>query len=107
MAMHSVKLIMKSVTFGSFVLEQKGSILGEMRVEVSIGTITVVCTEVYHQSQRQFIAFMLLSALARYARTHVLQVVAICPFVHTQFMLDSCSYSDIWKKTGLRDRGES
>lgn len=84
---------------GTFYLLQDGRQTGEMVISIKQKVLTVYHTEVAKEAEGKGLAKKLLSEMVSYARKNMLKVIALCPFVHSQFRRHPEEYADVWLKT--------
>jgi uncharacterized protein len=96
--MDDVELKLDDKGHGAFVISGNGKQIGEMEVELSNGILTVFHTGVIPEAEGKGIAKKLLSAMTNYARSHRLQVIPLCPYVHAQFKRHPDEYADLWRE---------
>lgn len=82
---------------GAFSISEGSRQLGEMVVRERDHQLTVYHTEVIAEAEGKGLAKKMLGAMVDYARTHQLQVIPLCPYVHAQFKRYPEAYTDIWK----------
>lgn len=96
--MKEIELKLEPNGKGAFVLEEGDMRVAEMVMGISGNNLTVYHTEVSEQLKGQGIAAKLLAAMVAYAREHKLNVIALCPYVNTQFKRHPEQYADIWNQ---------
>ncbi|KAA6431429.1 N-acetyltransferase [Dyadobacter flavalbus] len=96
--MSEVKFNLDSSRRGAFYIEENHKKAGEMVVGLSESALTVYHTEVVPEMEGKGLAKQMLDEMVRYARTHDLQVVPLCEYVHVQFKRHPDEYKDVWKK---------
>lgn len=94
--MATIKTLLDERGNGSFKLYEGTIELGEMTVGIDDDKLTVYHTRVVPEEEGKGYAKQLLNALVDYARAHHLQVVPLCPYVHTQFQHHPEQYADLW-----------
>lgn len=96
--MNEIELKLESNGKGAFVIEESDERIAEMAIGISGNNLTVYHTEVSEKLKGQGIASKLLSAMVAYAREHTLKVIALCPYVNSQFKRHPEQYQDIWNQ---------
>ena len=81
---------------GSFILEQSGTRIAEMVVDISAGVVSVYHTGVVEEAQGQGLGTRLVKEMAAYARQNSLKVIPYCPFVKKLFKRHPEQYADVW-----------
>ena len=71
--------------------------IAEMIMDVSGNVLTVYHTEVLPKAEGKGLAKKLLVSMVDYARKNNLKVIALCPYVHAQFLKHPGEYNDIWE----------
>lgn len=94
--MEQVQLQLDGQGKGSFYITENNEQLALMEVGVNGNTLTAYHTEVSEKAEGRGFAKALLHAMVDHARTHQLQVVPLCPFVHAQFKRHPDMYADVW-----------
>ena len=95
--MDEVQLNLKKNGCGYFSISEGEEKVAEMNIGVSGNQLTVYHTEVLPKAEGKGLAKKLLVAMVEYARKNNLKVIALCPYVHAQFLRHPDEYSDIWK----------
>ena|ERR1017187_2879010 len=95
--MDEVKLNLNKNDSGCFYIVDGEEKIAEMTIAVSGNDLTVYHTEVLPKAEGKGLAKKLLASMADYARKNNLKVVALCPYVHAQFLRHPDEYNDIWK----------
>ena len=95
--MEEVKLTLDEKNHGHFYINENDQQVAEMVIGIAEDDLTVYHTEVLPQSEGKGLAKELLKMMADYARKNNLKVIALCPYVFTQFKRHPDEYSDIWK----------
>ena len=95
--MDEVQLNLKKNGSGYFSITEGEGKVAEMNIDVSGNELTVYHTEVLPKAEGKGLAKKLLVAMVEYARKNNLEVIALCPYVHAQFLRHPDEYSDIWK----------
>lgn len=95
--MDEVQLNLKKNGSGYFSIAEGEEKVAEMNIGVSGNQLTVYHTEVLPKAEGKGLAKKLLVAMVEYARKNNLKVIALCPYVHAQFLRHPDEYSDIWK----------
>ena len=95
--MDEVQLNLKKNGTGYFYITEGGEKVGEMMIDISGNDLTVYHTEVQPRAEGKGLAKKLLASMADYARKNNLKVIALCPYVHAQFLRHPDEYNDIWK----------
>jgi uncharacterized protein len=96
--MSEIELKLDQTGKGAFVIEEAGERLAEMVIGISGNNLTVYHTEVSDQLKGQGIASKMLSVMVNYARENRLKVIALCPYVNSQFKRHADQYSDVWNQ---------
>src|SRR5664279_3824266 len=94
--MEEVQLKLNKDGSGYFYIADAEGRIGEMMVDISGNDLTVYHTEVLPKAEGKGIAKKLLTSMADYARKNNLKVIALCPYVHAQFLRHPDEYNDIW-----------
>lgn len=81
---------------GAFTISDGDKQLGEMVVRERDHLLTVYHTEVIAEAEGKGLAKKMLNAMVDYARSHQLQVLPLCPYVHAQFKRHPEEYADLW-----------
>lgn len=87
-----IQLILNQHQRGTLVLTEQGVQLGIMQVAIEGNNLIVYHTESYQHGA----GHRLLEAMVDHARTHHLQVVPLCPYVHRIFAKHPDQYEDVW-----------
>jgi len=95
--MDEVQLNLKKTGSGYFYITEGDKRVAEMMIDVSGGELTVYHTEVLPVAEGKGLAKKLLASMVDYARKNNLKVIALCPYVHAQFLRHPDEYNDIWK----------
>jgi len=95
--MDEVQLNLKKNGSGYFNISEDGEKVGDMMISVSGNDLTVYHTEVLPKAEGKGLAKKLLASMVDYARKNNLKVIALCPYVHAQFLRHPDEYNDIWK----------
>lgn len=95
--MDEVKLKLNGNGSRYFYITNGDEKIAEMMIDVSENDLTVYHTEVLPKAEGKGLAKELLAAMADYARKNNLKVIALCPYVHAQFLRHPDEYNDIWK----------
>ena len=95
--MDEVKLSLGRNGSGSFYIADGEEKIAEMTIDVSGSNLTVYHTEVLPKAEGKGLAKKLLASMVDYARKNNLKVIALCPYVHAQFLRHPNEYNDIWK----------
>jgi predicted GNAT family acetyltransferase len=95
--MDDVKLNLNRNGSGYFYIADGEEKLAEMTMGISGNDLTVYHTEVLSKAEGKGLAKKLLASMADYARKNNLKVIALCPYVHAQFLRHPDEYNDIWK----------
>ena len=93
--MDEVQLNLKENGSGYFYITQGEEKIAEMNIDVSGNELTVYHTEVLPKAEGKGLAKKLLASMVDYARKNNLKVIALCPYVHVQFLRHPDEYSDI------------
>lgn len=96
--MEDIKLSLNEKGHGHFFVNKNDEQIAEMQIGISGNDLTVYHTEVSPEYEGQGLAKKLLSAMVDYARTNQLKVIALCPYVLSQFKRHAEEYHDVWKK---------
>jgi predicted GNAT family acetyltransferase len=96
--MDEVKLYLDEKKHGQFFITDDEGQMAEMEIGISENDLTVYHTEVLPKGEGKGLGKKLLSAMVDYARKHKLKVIALCPFVHSQFKRHPEEYADILKQ---------
>lgn len=96
--MEDVKLVLNNEGRGGFFIKEDNRRIGEMIISIADDELTVYHTEVAPEAEGKGLAKKMLEKMVSYAREHKMKVIALCPFVHAQFMRHEANYADIWKK---------
>lgn len=96
--MEDIKLNLNEKGHGHFFVNKNDEQIAEMQIGISGNDLTVYHTEVSPEYEGQGLAKKLLSAMVDYARTNQLKVIALCPYVLSQFKRHAEEYRDVWKK---------
>lgn len=96
--MEDIKLNLNEKGHGHFFVNKNDEQIAEMQIGISGNDLTVYHTEVSPEYEGQGLAKKLLSAMVDYARTNQLKVIALCPYVLSQFKRHAEEYHDVWKK---------
>lgn len=97
--MNDIELKLNDSGRGAFVIENSGERLAEMEIGISGSNLTAYHTEVSEKLKGQGVGSKLLERMAEYARENKLKVIALCPFVRSQFQRHPEKYTDIWNKS--------
>jgi uncharacterized protein len=95
--MDEVQLNLKKNGSGYFYIMEGEEKVAEMNIDVSGNELTVYHTEVLPKDEGKGLAKKLLASMVDYARKNNLKVIALCPYVHAQFLRHPDEYNDIWK----------
>lgn len=95
--MDDVELNLNKNGSGYFYINDGEQNIAEMTIDVSGNELTVYHTEVLPKAEGKGLAKKLLTSMADYARKSNLKVIALCPYVHAQFLRHPDEYNDIWK----------
>lgn len=95
--MDEVRLDLKKNGSGYFYISEDGEKIGEMTIDISGNDLTVNHTEVLPKAAGKGLAKKLLASMVEYVRKNNLKVIALCPYVHAQFLRHPDEYNDIWK----------
>lgn len=79
----------------AFKLYEKGRKIGEMRVGIKDGKLTVFHTEIEPDREGRGYGKQLFNVMVAYAREHHLKVIPLCPFVRAQFNRYPDEYADL------------
>ena len=93
--MEEVKLYLDEKKHGQFYITDNEGQMAKMEIGISENDLTVYHTEVLPKGEGKGLGKLLLSAMVDYARKNKLKVIALCPFVHSQFKRHSEEYADI------------
>jgi predicted GNAT family acetyltransferase len=96
--MNDIHLKLDEQNRGAFQIEEDGDRLAFMEIAITGNNLTVYHTEVSEKLRGQGIALSLVSALVDYARKNKLKVIALCPYVRSQFSKNPGQYADIWNQ---------
>lgn len=96
--MNAIQLELNDQGRGSFLIKDGEERLAEMVISIHKGNLTVFHTEVSDKLRGKGIAAQLLSTMVQHARDHKLKVIALCPYVHTEFERHTDQYADIWNR---------
>jgi uncharacterized protein len=96
--MDDVKLNLDNNGKGYFYIPDGEQRIAEMIINVSGNELTVFHTEVMPKAAGRGLAKKLLDSMVDYARENNLKVIALCPYVHAQFLRHPDDYNDVWKK---------
>jgi uncharacterized protein len=97
--MDDVKLKLNKNGTGLFYIpgdEERGERVAKMIISISGNDLTVYHTEVLPKLEGKGLAKKLLEAMVDYVRKNNLKVIALCPYVHAQFLTHPEEYNDIW-----------
>jgi uncharacterized protein len=97
--MSEIELVTDKNGETAFAIQDDGKRIAEMVVSMEPGKLTVFHTEVKQQYEGQGLAKRLLNHMVTYARGHDMKVVALCSYVHAQFLRHTEAYKDVWKQT--------
>lgn len=95
--MDDVKLNLNKNGSGYFYINNGEEKIAEMIMDVSGNVLTVYHTEVLRKAEGKGLAKKLLVSMIDYARKNNLKVIALCPYVHSQFSRYPDEYHDIWE----------
>ena len=95
--MDEVQLNLKKNGSGYFYIMEGEVKVAEMNIDVSGNELTVYHTEVLPKADGKGLAKEMLTSMVEYARKNNLKVIALCPYVHAQFLRHPDEYNDIWK----------
>ena len=95
--MDEIKLNLDEKRHGHFYINENGEQIAEMKIGISGNDLTVYHTEVLPKAEGKGLAKRLLSSMVDYARKNELKVIALCPYVFSQFKRHPEEYADIWK----------
>ena len=95
--MDEAQLNLKTNGSGYFYINEGEEKVGEMMIDISGNDLTVYHTEVLPKAEGKGLAKKLLTTMVDYARKNNLKVIALCPYVHAQFLRHPDEYNDIWK----------
>ncbi|MDH4091635.1 MAG: N-acetyltransferase [Cyclobacteriaceae bacterium] len=96
--MEGIQLKLAGNGRGAFVYEEGDEQLAEMEIAISGKNLIVYHTEVAPQLQGKGVSSSLLATMVEYARQHALKVVALCPYVLSQFNRNPEKYNTIWNR---------
>ncbi len=96
--MEEVKLYLDEKNHGHFYINENDEQIAEMQIGISGTDLTVYHTEVSPKYEGKGLAKKLLTAMVDYARKNQLKVIALCPYVLSQFKRHPAEYEDVWKK---------
>lgn len=96
--MDEVQLKLKKNGSGYFYIADGDERIAEMMIDISGNDLTVYHTEVLPKAEGKGLAKKLLTSMADYARRNNLKVIALCPYVHAQFLRHPDDYNDIWNR---------
>ena len=96
--MNNIQLKLNEHGRGGFYMMDGEDEIGEMAVSISGNELTAYHTEVAPEAEGKGLAKQLLNEMVAYARKNHLKVIALCPYVHAQFMRHADDYADVWKK---------
>src|SRR5688500_2080764 len=96
--MEDVKLELNENGRGKFLIMEGEEQLGEMEINIKGEIMTVYHTEVSPKAEGKGLAKKLLATMVDHARKNALKVIALCPFVHTQFKRRPEEYADVWNR---------
>jgi len=94
--MENVKLYLDENSHGHFYIDENGTQIAEMIIDISGDNLTVYHTEVLPQGEGKGLAKQLLKAMVDYAREKKLKITALCPYVLAQFKRHPEEYQDVW-----------
>ena len=95
--MDEVQLNLKKNGSGYFYITEGEEKVAEMNIDISGSELTVYHAEVLLKAEGKGLAKKLLASMVEYARKNNLKVIALCPYVHAQFLRHPDEYNDIWK----------
>lgn len=96
--MDAVKFSLNAKGHGAFHISDGDKEVAQMVIGIAGTDMTVYHTEVKPEAEGKGLAKQLLEEMVRYARSHGLKVIALCPYVHAQFKRHRDLYADIWKQ---------
>jgi len=96
--MENVQLILNENGRGVFLIEENNEKLAEMEISVKGSNLTSYHTETFEKGKGRGLGRLLMETMADYARKNNLKVIALCPFVHSQFKRYADKYADIWNQ---------
>ena len=95
--MEKVQLDLDKEGHGHFYIDENNEQIAKMIIGIYDTELTVYHTEVLPKAEGRGLAKELLNAMVAYARENNLQVIALCPYVVTQFKQHPDEYKDVWK----------
>lgn len=96
--MNDIELNLDEELYGAFVIEEGNHQLAEMEFAISGDNLVVYHTEIEEAYNGRGFGGKLFSQMVSYARKNNYKVIAICPYVNTQFKGDPEIYADVWNK---------
>lgn len=96
--MEITKVELKNARYGEVQIFSDDIKAGKMRIGVADGKLTVYHTEVNSEFEGRGFAKLLLAELVNYAKSNLLKIVPLCPFVNAQFHRFPEIYKDVWLK---------
>ena len=96
--MEETGLYLNEKNHGHFYINENDEQIAEMQIGISRNVLAVYHTEVSPEYEGRGLAKKLLSAMVDYAKKNQLKIVALCPYVHAQFMRHPEEYNDVCKK---------
>ena len=101
--MEKIGLNLDEKNHGAFVITEDDKAVGQMEICIQGTDLVVYHTEVAPHAEGKGYAKKLLRNMVDYARSLVLKVIPLCPFVHAQFKRHPQEYADVWKKPRVED----
>ena len=83
---------------GFFALKQGTHTLGQIKVKLTNGDLTLLDTTVSVKRNLHSIGVRLIHEIVDYARVHELKIITISKFVQKQFSSNPELYADVWEK---------
>lgn len=96
--MREIELKLNDEQRGAFVINEGDDHLAEMAIRIAGQNLTVYHTEVSPKLRGQGVGIQLLARMVDYARQHHLKVIALCPYVYSQFEKHPEQYADVWNR---------
>ena len=96
--MTDIEMNLDEELHGAFVIEEGNNHLAEMQFAISGDNLVVYHTEIPEAYNGRGFAGKLLMQMVGYARSNKYKVIAICPYVSTQFKRYPDEYADVWNQ---------
>ena len=96
--MYQVSININEDGKGSFALGCECKTVGEIKIQLSDGELTLLDTIVLSRPNLHSVGKRILRETVEYARMHELKIVTITKFAQEQFSSNPALYADVWEK---------